>query len=120
MKWGDEVGVGFQSADRGSVELAMEGVTAGRACSQAKRRRRYLQGLVCEASEAWDRVPQCSSRLNVEVEVDGQEVWKVWGREFLAWRLRDGLADTRCWHTSEVSVHQTLEPTVMSLASVNN
>jgi hypothetical protein len=49
-----------ESADRGSMELAMEVVTAERACSQAKRRNRYLQGLVCEASEALDRVLQCS------------------------------------------------------------
>ena len=69
---GDEVGVGSQSADRGSMELAMEVVTAERACSQAKRRDLYLQGLVCEASEVLDRVPQYSWRFNVEV--DEQEV----------------------------------------------
>lgn len=69
---GDEVGVGPQSADRGSMELGMEVVTAERACSQAKRRNLYLQGLVYEASEVLDRVPQCSWRSNVEV--DEQEV----------------------------------------------
>lgn len=72
VKLGDEVGVGSQSADRGSMELAMEEVTAERACSQAKRRNLYLQGLVYEASEALDRVTQCSCRSNVEV--DEQEV----------------------------------------------
>ncbi len=35
---GDEVGVGSQSADRGSMELAMEVMTAERGCSQAKAR----------------------------------------------------------------------------------
>lgn len=57
---GDEVGVGSQSADRGSMELAMEVMTAECGCSQAKGRNLYLEGLVCEASEALDRVPQCS------------------------------------------------------------
>ena len=71
----DEVDVGSQSADRGSMELAMEVVTAERACSQANRRNRYLRGLVCEVSEALDRVPQCSWRSNVEV--DEQEVCLV-------------------------------------------
>ena len=47
---GDEMGVRCQSAERGSMELAME----------AKRRNLHLQGLVCEASEALDGVFQCS------------------------------------------------------------
>lgn len=76
MNLGDEVGVGSQSADRGPMELAMEVVTAERACSQAKRRNRYLQGLVYEAFEALDRVPRCSWRSNVEVErgIEGEFV----------------------------------------------
>jgi hypothetical protein len=41
---GDEVG--SPSAERGSMELAMEVMTAERACSQAKRRNRDLQGRV--------------------------------------------------------------------------
>ena len=53
----DEVDVGSRSADRGSMELAIE---VERAYSQAKRRNLYLQGLVCEACEALDRVPQRS------------------------------------------------------------
>lgn len=62
MNLDEEVGLSSQSADRGSMELAMEVVTAKRACSQAKRRNLCLQGLVCEASVALDRVPQCSWR----------------------------------------------------------
>lgn len=57
---GDEAGVSSQSADNGWMELAMEVATAERACSQAKRRYLYLQGLICEASEVLDRGPQCS------------------------------------------------------------
>lgn len=52
----DEMDVGCQSAERGSTELAME----------ALRRNLHLQGLVCEASEVWDGVFQCSWRSNVE------------------------------------------------------
>lgn len=70
---GDEVGVG--SHDSGSMELEMEVVTAERACSQAKHRNHYLQRLVCETSEALDRVSQCSRYSNVEV--DAQEVYKL-------------------------------------------
>lgn len=39
---GDEVGVGYQSAERVLMELAMEVVTTERACLQAKRRKRGL------------------------------------------------------------------------------
>ena len=67
MNLGDEVGVGSPSADRGSMELAVEVVTAERACSQAKGRDRYAQGLVY-AAEALDRVPWCSWRSSVEVD----------------------------------------------------
>lgn len=65
---GDVVGVGSQSADRGSMGLVMEVVTAERACSQAKRRNLYLQGLVYKAFEGLDRVPLCSWRSKVEVD----------------------------------------------------
>lgn len=57
---GDEMDVSCQSAERGSMELAMEVKTAERACSQAKRRNIYLQELVYEASEDLDGVSQCS------------------------------------------------------------
>ena len=62
VKLSDEVDVGSQSADRGSMELAMEVLTAERTYSRAKRRDRYLKGLVCEASEALERIPQRSWR----------------------------------------------------------
>lgn len=81
MNFGDEVGVSSQSTDRGSVELAIEVVTAERACSQAKHRNRYLQELVCKASEALDRVSQFSWRSNAEV--NKQEVCKY---EEVKWR----------------------------------
>lgn len=64
---GNEVGVGSQSADHGSMELATE-VTAERACSQVNRRSRYLQELACKAFEALDRAPQCPLRSSVEVD----------------------------------------------------
>lgn len=113
---GDEVGM--CSHDRGSMELAMEVVTAERACLQAKHRNRYLQGLVCEASEALDRVPQCSWCSNVEV--DEQEVCKVCGREVRAasdswppsgreWRLRDS-GNAAKLIAAPCSLHQLYAP----------
>ena len=80
VNFGNEVGVGSQSTDLGSMELAME-VTAELACSQAKRRNQYLQELVCTASEALDRATQCSWRSKVEVEVDEQEVCHSKGKQ---------------------------------------
>ena len=56
----DEAGMGSRSADRGSMELAIEVVTTERTYSQVKRRNLRLQGLVCEACEVVDRAPQCS------------------------------------------------------------
>ena len=92
---GDGVDVGSQSADRGSMESAMEVVTAKRACSQAKRRNLHLQGLVYEASEALDRVAQCSWQSNMEVDEQKYVKYKEErnvpaSRQFHGkWRLRD-------------------------------
>lgn len=69
---GHEVGMSSQGADRGSMVVVIEVMTAERTCSLA-RRNRYLKGLVCEAAEALDRVLQCSWHWNVEVKYEEEE-----------------------------------------------